>query len=453
MKLNLQSKTLKFSVSGLRGVYPDDLNPENIPSLVAAYHKTIGSGDIAIARDTRPTGAAIEKLVEGTLTALGRNVHMLGIVPTPTIKAYVAEKKLAGAIMISASHNPVQYNAFKFIQKGGFFFDEEKNRLWLNFLNEKLSWGSYQKQGKSIDAHKEAIQLHIQYVIKRVFPDLKTVKNKKNIRVALDTLGACATEIIPEMLKELGIQYEMLFPDFENNFPRPPEPVEASLSKLKKLVREKKCDLGLAYDPDADRLALVDNEGNAIGEELTLPLSMMQALGEKKGAVVVNLSSSYYNNHVATQMGCKIIRSKVGEAHVVTSMLKNRAVFGGEGNGGVIDPLIPSLGRDSISGTAWILSLLLESKKSVTEIVDTLPRYYMKKIALKCEKKEFDQLVKKIENIRTDWIINKLDGYHFSAKEGLPWIHLRSSNTEPIVRIIIETSSKNELKSLLQKIE
>ncbi|MDH4198946.1 MAG: phosphoglucosamine mutase [Spirochaetia bacterium] len=450
MKVNLNSTTLKLSVSGMRGLFPDDINAANIPLIMHAFNQSVKPGTIAVARDNRPTGEAVEKIVTGVLQSLGRNVHSLGIVPTPTIKAYVQHHKLSGGIMISASHNPVQYTAFKFMKQEGFFFTAKENDILMENLKknpESGQWGIYKKQGNLIDAHDASVALHINYVLDRIFPGNKIPSG--NLKVAIDTLGACATEAAPALLSRMGIKFYSLFPEIQYSFPRPPEPVPSSLGKLSKFVVENKCDIGFAFDPDADRLAIIAPDGKAIGEELTLPIAMKEALFRKKGSVVVNLSSSLYNEYTASLYSCKVFRSKVGEANVVDLMKRKKAVFGGEGNGGVIDPVIPSFGRDSISAMGWILSLMLRTKLSLPAILEDFPEYFMRKEAITGNSKDIIKIANQIQNKYPKWKIDKSDGYHFISPHQEGWIHVRSSNTEPIIRILAEANSKRLLAELL----
>lgn len=434
----------------MRGLFPEDLNGGNISDIIHAFHQTLKKGDIAIARDNRPTGKAMEQIVSGILLSMGRNVHNLGLVPTPTIKAFVNEKNLAGGIMISASHNPVQYTAFKFIMQNGFFFDSGANNLLRKNIGLDLKndqWGNYKNQGNLSDAHDMAIDLHINSIFKKVFP--KGVPQKTNLKVAIDTLGACATGIADKFLAKTGVRFVSLFPEVCYDFPRPPEPVEKSLKKLSAFVLKEKCDLGFAFDPDADRLALVDHMGKAIGEELTLPIAMLEALNRKKGNVVVNLSSSLYNESAAESLGSKVYRSKVGEANVVELMRTRKAVFGGEGNGGVIDPDIPSFGRDSISAMAWILAHMMRTKKSLNQIVSEFKPYFMKKEVIKAPAESVNIISQQFKKSFPDWILNSSDGFHFISPEKNAWLHIRSSNTEPVIRVIAEADSKSLLNQIL----
>ncbi len=458
--LNLKSPTLKCTVSGLRGVVPEDLSPENIPGIIAAIDRTLGKGPLAVARDNRPTGEAIEQIVIGTLRALGREVHSLSIVPTPTIKAYIKRKKLAGGVMISASHNPENYNAFKMIKKQGEFFEQnDVDRFLDNLKSPEPAWVSHLKYGKLLEKHNEAIDLHIDSIISAIWGPkpssvekaMKAIHGQKKLKIAVDTLGACATPVIGKLLERLNVKADFLFPEIMERFPRPPEPTPKALALLSRYMKQNKCDLGFAFDPDADRLAIVGPDG-PIGEELTLPLAMKQALKTRQGKVVVNLSSSYANHIIAESMGSALYRSKVGEAFVTGKMKKLKAVFGGEGNGGVIDPVIDSYGRDALAGVAWVLALIASESQSLPELLESLPRLYMKKIAIQGDPKAVRWISAKLDRELSGWGKITEDGIYYHHLDGIPWIHIRASNTEPIVRVIAEANSPKELNALLKLI-
>lgn len=450
MSLDFSSPTLKFSVSGLRGLYPQDIHPQNILDIVYSFALSLPSGDIALARDTRPSGEAIYHLVCSILLACSRNVHLLGIVPTPTIKNYVKSKNLAGGIMISASHNPMQYNAFKFIKANGFFFEEIDNQKWQdNLFQNTKSWST---QTGKLYMHKqtEANAMHIEQVVDSVFG--KSLPNFSSLKVAIDPVSACASKIIPELLEKLGVSFVSVHGTFAKEFPRQAEPVASALTALSNLVVEHQCDIGFAFDPDADRLALVDETGVPLGEEYTLPLVLSSVLKERSGSCVVNLSSSWLSRYVCEQHNASLFLSKVGEANVVSQMVKKQAVFGGEGNGGIIDPQIDSMGRDSLAGVAWILRLLLEEQKTLSQLAKQLPNVFMVKKALPLQNLEHWQ--KNLTKHFATMNIDDRDGLHFCAKEtGLPWFHIRPSNTEPIVRLIVEGENQVQVENLIKQIE
>lgn len=446
--MKFDSPSLKFSISGLRGVYPADISPDKWVEYVRAFSATLPAGAIALARDARSTGPALVKIAAGVLTLLGRDVHDLGLVPTPTIKAYVKAKKLAGGLMVSASHNPAEYNALKFIGKDGFFFDAEANARFSEALDGWAEWGSYQKQGCIVDAHTAAIELHTASILKVV------KKPKRKLKVVIDPVGSCGGEIAVHLLKKLGVKYEAIHLAEVNEFPRPPEPTANALGKLAAAVKKHKAAIGFAFDPDADRLSLVDEKGRAVGEEYTLPLAILSA-AKPGGTIVANLSTSMLTESAARLKKCKFIRSMVGEANVVAEMLRVKSVFGGEGNGGVIDARVPSFGRDALAGMAHVVALVASGKKPLSAWVEMLPRYKMvKEVKKGLSADVLAGAAEKARAVMANAKLDSRDGSHVSGTiEGAPvWIHLRSSNTEPVIRIIAEAENPKHLETMLTSI-
>lgn len=443
--MRYNSPTLKFSISGLRGVYPNDISPEKWVEYVRAFASVLPPGPVALARDARATGPALVSIAAGVLNLLGRDVHDLGLVPTPTIKAYVKEKKLPGGLMVSASHNPAEYNALKFIKKDGFFFDAEDNARFSAALEASPDWGSYRKQGVRVDAHAAAIDLHIKSILRVV------KKPRRRLKVVIDPVGSCGGEIALALIRKLGASVQAIHLEEMPEFPRPPEPVAAALKKLAGAVKKYKADIGFAFDPDADRLSLVDEKGRAIGEEYTLPLAILAAA--RPGSVIVaNLSTSMLTERAALMRKCRFIRSAVGEANVVAEMQNKKSPLGGEGNGGVIDARIPSFGRDALSGVAHLLSLLGSEKKPLSQWVATLPQFVMvKEVRKGVSEPEMAAAVKRFVSAFQQAKLDRRDGYHLSgtfADGSAYWLHLRSSNTEPVVRIIAEAANQDNIDSL-----
>lgn len=439
------SQTLKFSISGLRGVYPDDISPENWVEYVRAFASVLPAGPIALARDARVTGPALSRIAAGVLAVLGRDVHDLGLVPTPTIKAYVKEKKLAGGLMVSASHNPAEYNALKFIKKDGFFFDADDNSRFVRALEAKADWGTYRKQGKIIEAHAQAIDVHVKSILRVV------KKPRRRLRVVIDPVGSCGGEIALALLARLGAQVTAIHLEEVPEFPRPPEPVAAALKKLAAAVKKHKADIGFAFDPDADRLSLVDEKGRAIGEEYTLPLAILSA-ARPGSTIVANLSTSMLTERAALMRKCRFVRSAVGEANVVAEMQRVKSTLGGEGNGGVIDARIPSFGRDALAGVAHLVALLGNEKKSLSQHVATLPQLVMvKEVRRGVSNETMAAAVKRFARAFSAAKLDRRDGYHFSGvfDDGTGyWLHLRASNTEPVIRIIAEAASQAQIDAL-----
>jgi len=444
--MNSASPTLKFSISGLRGVYPDDISPDQWIQYVRAFSAVLPAGPVALARDARATGPGLLGIASGVLTLLGRDVHDLGLVPTPTIKAYVNAKKLAGGLMVSASHNPAAYNALKFIKRGGMFFDAADNQRFVAALDGEITWGSYKVQGRRIDAHEAAIELHIASILKVVG------KPKRRLKAVIDPVGSCGGEIAVKLLARLGVKCETIHLAETSSFPRPPEPTAPALKKLAAAVKKHRADVGFAFDPDADRLSIVDEKGRAIGEEYTLPLAILAA-AKPKATVVVNLSTSMLSENAAHMQGCRFVRSAVGEANVVARMLQLKAPFGGEGNGGVIDARIPSFGRDALAGVAHILSLLASGREPLSvHVASIAPTVMVKRTAHNVTSQQMSAAVGRARSMIQGAVLDETDGFHLSGtmQSGKKaWVHLRASNTEPLVRIIAEAGSKAEVESLL----
>jgi len=444
------SPTLKFSISGLRGVYPNDISPDHWIQFVRAFQSVLPTGPIALARDARATGPALSRIAAGVLSVLGREVHDLGLVPTPTIKAYVKEKKLAGGLMVSASHNPAEYNALKFIKTDGFFFDATDNARFVRALKAKPDWGSYRRQGKIIEAHAQAIDLHVKSILRVV------KKPRRRLKVVIDSVGSCGGEIAMVLLERLGVAAMAIHLEESREFPRPPEPVAVALKKLSAAVKKHRADAGFAFDPDADRLSLVDEQGNAIGEEYTLPLAILSA-ARPGGVIVANLSTSMLSERAALMRKCRLIRSAVGEANVVAEMQRVNSLLGGEGNGGVIDARIPSFGRDALAGVAHLVALLGNDRKSLSQVVATLPRFVMVKATRRnVSNAAMTAAVKRFARSFPAAKLDRRDGYHFSGvfDDGTAyWLHLRSSNTEPVIRIIAEAANQAQIDTLLTALE
>lgn len=444
--MNTASPTLKFSISGLRGVYPDDISPDQWIQYVRAFAAVLPPGPVAIARDARATGPGLLRIATGVLTLVGRDVYDLGLVPTPTIKAYVNAKKLAGALMVSASHNPAAYNALKFIKKGGMFFDAEDNRRFVSALDGVPTWGDYRKQGSITDAHDAAIDLHIASIMKVV------KKPKRRLKAVIDPVGSCGGEIAVKLLARLGVKCETIHLAETSSFPRPPEPTAPALKKLAAAVKMHRADVGFAFDPDADRLSIVDEKGRAIGEEYTLPLAILSA-AKLKSTVVVNLSTSMLSENAAAMRGCRFVRSAVGEANVVAKMQRLKAAFGGEGNGGVIDARIPSYGRDALAGVAHVVALIASGREPLsTHVASIVPTVMVKRTAHNVTAEQMSAAVGRARGLFADAVLDTTDGFHLSGKiqsGQKAWVHLRSSNTEPLVRIIAEAGSKAEVETLL----
>lgn len=455
-------KTLQISTSGIRGLYPKDLNPQNAIDIIHIFNRILEKGPIALARDNRSASVTLFHVVLGLLRSLGREVHVLNMVPTPTIKHYIAQNKLVGGIMLSASHNPINWAAYKFIEKHGSFFSQSKIDRFQKYFEEtsntksKIPWQPVQEQGKVFYNESVATSRYVAEIFREILLK-KPLSKLKNFKVALDTNGGSATNISKNFFNKMGISYISMFPYETEYFPREPEPSPQNLKAFGDFVKENNCDIGFAFDPDADRLVVVDETGTVLSEEYTLILVLLIAIPEKGKIhdIVINLSSSYLNQWVAKKFSCSLHLSPVGEVNVIQMMNKKKAILGGEGNGGVIDLNIASKGRDAFVGIAWILLLLSEKKQTLSSIVQEFPQTTIEKLKYPLSSKTLERLTKKtdlfLKNTKKDEY-EKItsDGLYVQHTSGLPWIHIRTSNTEPIIRVIIEAKNNKQLKSFMK---
>lgn len=441
------------SISGLRATLGDGLYPDLIANYSLAFSKTLPDGKIVIGRDGRPSGRWIENIVVGSLQASGRQVVNLGIVPTPTVQLFVEKSDAVGGIIITASHNPEEWNGLKFLNKEGVFLDaDENNTLWLNYDTQNFHLTT-SINFPDIEIDKNAINYHINTILNlRVFKDseiLERLKEKK-LKVVVDAVNSSGSVAITSLLANLGCEVIPLFCDGTGIFPHTPEPIPDNLKEIANTVRTTNSDFGVAVDPDADRLVLIDERGIPIGEEKTITLAVQAVLENPNyftfyspsPKIVVNLSTTRMVDDIVSLYGAEVVRSAVGEINVVKKMKEVGAIIGGEGSGGVILPEA-HYGRDSLVGTALLLSLLVLKKQSLSEVSDALPKYSMLKF-----KKEFNGNITNIINE----LIDRFPGAEIIQYDGIKinlpdcWVQLRSSNTEPIVRVIAE--AKEERKAL-----
>ena len=438
--------TLMISISGIRGIVGDGLDPEVLVNFTSAYADFVSKGTVVVGRDARISGEMVQNIVTGTLIAKGLNVVDIGICPTPTVQLTVKKLKAAGGIAISASHNPNEWNALKLLNNTGQFMTPDENKVLMKLLDsEKKNFNPWNQLGKR--TYSDGVKDHIKDVLNLKYIDVKEIRKRK-FKVLADCVNGAGVYVIPDLLKEFGCEVIEMNCEKTGIFPRFPEPLPENLTETMKVVKKSKADLGVVVDPDVDRLVLITNEGEPFSEENTITQAVKFILSKKKGNVVVNLSTTRAVDDVAEAAGCKVYRSSVGEANVVKKMKEVDAVIGGEGSGGVIYPAL-HYGRDALVGIAITLQHLSEFGKPISELKKSLPDYFIAK--------------KKIElgNIKPDDIINSLVRKYKSEKvnteDGLRidfadhWVHFRKSNTEPIVRIITEAKTKAKAEDLSKK--
>jgi len=434
-----------ISVSGLRGTIGDQLTPWVATRYVAALAAQLPSGAVVIGRDGRQSGAMLASAVAATLLGHGLDVVDLGPASTPTVGVQVRELKAVAGIQISASHNPKEYNGMKLFGPDGRVLSKTRGeKVVQGYQSGDCRWCGVDQIGQ-FRPLEDALSAHLTLVLRTL--DASRIQQQK-FRVLLDSNHGAGGALGRRLLEALGCQVTVLGEEPTGRFWHSPEPIAENLTEVCQKVVEGRFDVGFCQDPDADRLAVIDQNGSFIGEELTLGLCLLQALPEhlnSGGCVVTNCATSSISRYVAERFGCRVIQSAVGEANVADAMIANRAVFGGEGNGGPIDPAV-GLVRDSFVGMARILSLLASSQKSISTLVAELPPLAMVKdklpLAGSALPKLFDRLVASMPDAQS----NTLDGLKLEWPDR--WLLVRGSNTEPIVRFIAEAPTASQARVL-----
>ena len=441
------SGTRIASVSGLRGIVGDGLDPASVTEFAAAYASGCGPGPIVVGNDGRVTAPVFARAVHAGLMATGRDVLDLGPAATPTLGFVVRERRAAGGIQISASHNPPEYNGLKFFQPQGMVLGPEAGRDLLARLDRReFSWARWDGLGRLLDPADEP-DLQVAHLI-RVFEtvDVAAIRRRR-FRVVLDASHGAGAILGRALLDGLGASSLILGGEPDGLYDHPPEPTEANLHGLSARITGENADVGFAQDPDADRLAILDETGRYIGEELTLALALRHRLARETGPVVANLSTSRVVDDVASSFGCPVERTPVGEIHVVNRMTAVNAVIGGEGNGGVIDPRVGFV-RDSFAAMAMVLDLMAESDRPLSALVDQLPAFAMvkEKYPLAAGSPPVAELLDRIADAHPDARIDRRDGLRLDWADC--WAHVRASNTEPIVRVIAEARDRDRALEL-----
>ena len=441
------SDRLLFSVAGARGIVGKTIDADVITRLTLAFCSTLPDGPIVIGRDTRPSGAAFILCAQGAITASGRDCIDLGVATTPTVEMITENTDAVAGIIVTASHNPVEWNALKFIDGRGIFIKKDVgDAVYAAFQNGEFAHADGCSTG-TVHTYTNADTEHIDAIIALDTVDVDTIKARK-FKVVLDCINGAGSVMAPELLRRLGVDVIETNCTPNGNFYRDPEPRPDNLGDLAAAVTEHGADLGLAVDPDADRLALVDADGNAISEEYTLALAIDHVLSKTKGDVVVNMSTSAVIDRVAERHGVDVHRTPVGEAHVVDRMLGAAAVIGGEGNGGVIYPTLHP-GRDAPLGMALILQLLAERGVSLREQVSKYPPFHIIKSKVELEGEfSVERISGLIDALNPD-TIDTQDGVKALFSDG--WIHLRVSNTEGVVRVITEAETESQSQELQRR--
>jgi phosphomannomutase len=435
--------TLKISISGVRGVVGQSLTPKLLTRFAQAFGTHTGSGTIVIGRDPRTSGEMVKHAVVAGVLSAGSRVVDIGMCPVPTVQLQVRHRRAQGGIAITASHNPAEWNALKFIGSTGLFLDAGQARELLDIYHQ----GQYTKVGgaeiRTVEEIEGATDLHIKAILDVLGP---LPKSAKKLRVVLDSCNGAGSLVGPKLIEALGAEVVGINVTPDGSFPRPAEPVPENLGDLCNAVKEHRADIGFAQDMDADRLAVVSDQGETIGEDYTLVLAMLYVLGQERGPVVANLSTTSAVADIAKKFGCPVWLTKIGEVNVTDAMRQHNAVIGGEGNGGVIYPRI-NFARDSLVGIALVLHLLARSGKTVTELLESVPRYSIVKEKLACPSDRIPGVLRMIRQTFAKFPMDTRDGVKVTQPDG--WFLVRGSNTEPIIRIVAEATSEDRAREMV----
>ena len=451
--------TLIKSISGIRGTIGgkpgDALTPVDTVKFAAAFGTWVKSRQgkrIVIGRDARISGEMVSNLVCATLQGLGLDVIDLGLSTTPTVEIAVPLEKAGGGIILTASHNPIQWNALKLLNEKGEFISAEDGATILKIAAaESFDFAPVEKLG-SYDKKNRYIKKHIELILKNKLVDKKAIQKSK-FKIVVDAVNSTGGISVPELLKALGVKkVKKLYCEPTGKFPHNPEPLPENIKAICREVKKEKYDLGIVVDPDVDRLALIQEDGKPFGEEYTLVAVADYVLSRRTGNTVSNLSSTRALRDVTEKAKGKYTAASVGEVNVVTAMRKSKAVIGGEGNGGVIFPEL-HYGRDALMGIALFLTHLAKSKLTASELRKTYPNYFISKNKIELTPQiNVDEVLEKIKAKYASEKINTADGVKIDFEKEKEWVHLRKSNTEPIIRIYAESENEKKADELAKKI-
>ncbi len=431
-----------ISVSGVRGVVGDTLTPDVVSKFSGAFGTYCSGGRVVIGRDARRSGSMMRDAVAAGLRATGCRVIDLGLAATPTIQYGVTHHKADGGIAITASHNPIEWNAMKFIADTGVFLNAEQGRRLMRiYEGGRIEYVPWDGTGE-VTLDPEGAQHHAEHILSNIESDAILERSPK---VAIDCCSSVSSEILQLLLERLGCQIVALNCDPTGTFPRGPEPTAENLGSLSEKVIEAEADVGFATDPDGDRISIVDERGVPLGEEYSVTLATEIVLQKRKGPVVVNVATTKAVEDIAKEHGCPFERSPVGEVNVVEKMKETGAVIGGEGNGGVINPAI-QYARDGPAATALILEGLCRYGGTLSKLSGRLPKYQMIKRKFPCEASQINALLEGVRRHFEGERLDLTDGIRLMRDSS--WIYVRKSGTEPLVRVICEAKTEKEVRSL-----
>ncbi len=444
VKRDISMKPLMVSVSGVRGIVGESLTPDVIARYTSAFGTMCNGGTVVVGRDTRVSGPMVEQVVRAALMAAGCTVIPLGISTTPTVQMAVPHFCADGGIVITASHNPTEWNALKFLDNKGMFIDSDKG-MQLQYIIDSNTFAYTNHSGLGTCKDQTSYDYdHIKAILCSNFI-MPEIIRKKQFKVVVDCVNGAASSIFPLLLEELGCDVIKLHCEPNGHFPRGAESLPENITELGSTVLNVRADIGFALDPDGDRLAVVDESGIPLGEEYTIVLATTSVLEHQTGSIAANVSTTSALDDVADRFDVTIHRSAVGEAHVVKKMIEAGCIVGGEGNGGVIFPDI-HYGRDALVGASLVLRLCAERGIPMSAVKADFPRYYMTKLKLEMDSNTAENAIEEIRENPGGAEVDITDGLKLIFPSY--WVHIRKSNTEPIIRVIVEAQTKEKADKL-----
>lgn len=442
-------EALKVGVSGVRGIVGDSFTPQIAAGFAQAFGTFVGQGPVLVGRDTRPSGLMLEYAVVAGLQSVGCKPILLGVVPTPTVLLMTKHLGMRGGIVITASHNAAEWNALKFVDRRGLFLEENRAQELFDVYHQQDFPLVAEADIPSVTTQAYPVEEHFKRIMEYV--DHSAIRARR-FRVAVDGVNGVGALYSPFLLSQLlGCEIVPIHDTPSGVFERDPEPLPQHLNALCEAVVKNRCDVGFAQDPDGDRLAIVDEQGRPIGEDMTLAFTARQVLeAHEKGPVAINLSSSKAVEDVVHAQGCEVVRTRIGETHVARAMWELGAVVGGEHNGGVIIPRIHTC-RDSFAGMAVILELLARTGRTVSQLRAKVPEYVIVRRKLPARAERAPEALRELRRHYADRKMNFLDGLFIEF--GDSWGHVRRSNTEPVVRLTVEAPDHARANELADELE
>ena len=444
--------SLMESISGVRGIVGTSLTPEVVVRYAHAFAEFCNTKTVVVGRDGRITGKILTNILVSSLLAKGCDVRAIGVCPTPTVALETEHSDAAGGVIVTASHNPMEWNGLKFLNADGIFLDADENIELRKHFQGSYSYAVWDKIGTH-SSIPGAIDKHIDAVLGMKHIDIERIR-KRTFKVVLDCVNASGGVIVPQLLEKLGCEVVMLHCDVSGVFAHTPEPLPENLTELAETVKKTNADIGIAVDPDADRLVLIDENGKPVGEEYSIATIVQYVLShagssELHRPVVINLSTTRAVEDIAAEYGTPVIRTPVGEINVAKRMRDSNAIIGGEGSGGIIHPAV-HFGRDAIVGIVIVLQYLAEFGKPMSALRASLPNYFITKDKIQLQNANPDTILESLAGtVDGSGNINSDDGIRIDFPDY--WVHFRKSNTEPIIRIIAEARTADEAKKVVKQ--